>query len=156
MAKRTLVDWLELATGIAVLVGLGLVVMEIRVNTDAVNRQAAVDRASALAEPFFYSEEVRSALQKIRAAEESTGPETAFVGRFGMTDAEAIAWARHLTQVWMVIEADFYHGDSEVALLWARALLGNVDNRLFVENWMFGGEFQLEIDRILAATAPEN
>jgi len=39
--------------------------MEIRVNTAAVNRQAAVDRASSLTEPFFYSEALRSADRKI-------------------------------------------------------------------------------------------
>src|SRR6056297_2430876 len=103
MEKRRLVEWLEVTTGLAVLVGLGLVVTEIRVNTAAVNRQAAVERASALTEPFFYSEVVRSADRKVRAVDGDEGVAKVFAEHYEMSQEEARAWTRHLMQLWGIV-----------------------------------------------------
>lgn len=153
MAQRRLVDWLEVATGVAVLLGLLLVVLEIRVNTHAVNRQAAVERVSSLTEPFLYSEVLRSADEKVRAVDGLNRTASRFQEHYEMTHEEALAWSRHLMQLWGIVQADYYHGETEGALELATNLLVNPDNRLYVENWpFFRAEFQAEVDRILAAS----
>lgn len=157
MAKRNLVEWMEVATGLAVLVGLVLVVMELRVNTMAVNRQAAVERASSLTEPFLYSDVLRAADEKVRAVDGSGTIGDAFIETYGMKPEQALAWSRHLMQVWSIVQADYLHGDSEAALTLAGALLTNPDNRLYVENWpLFEQTFQAEVDRLLLETASDD
>jgi hypothetical protein len=153
MSKRTLVDWLEISTSLAVLIGLVLVIMEIRVNTNAVNRQAAVDRSVALTEPFFYSEVIRSADEKVRAVDGSADYRVALADRYDLTQAESLAWSRHLMQLWVMIEGDYYNGEKAVALGFARTMLGAADSREFVRHWRFREDFQQEIDRILVETA---
>lgn len=157
MSKRTnLVEWLEISTSLAVLVGLVLVIMEIRVNTNAVNRQATVDRSVALTEPFFYSEVLRSADEKVRAVDGTADNVVALADRYDFTEAEALAWSRHLMQLWVMVEGDYYNGDKEVALSFAKNMLGSADSREFVKNWrFFREEFQREVDRILLETAPQ-
>ena len=157
MAKRNLVEWMEVVTGLAVLVGLVLVVMELRVNTMAVNRQASVERVSSLTEPFLYSEVLRAADEKVRAVDGSSGVAQVFVENYDMTPDQALAWSRHLMQLWGIVQADYFHGDSESALTVAEHLLANRDNRLYVESWpLFDETFRAEVDRILAETDPSD
>ena len=58
-------------------------------------------------------------------------------------------------QLWIMAEGDFYNGDKEVALSFAKNMLGAADSREFVQHWrFFRAEFQREVDRILVETAP--
>lgn len=135
MRSNKITVWIEIITGIAVVAGLVLLIQEIRLNTQAVNRQAAVDRITALTTPFFESEQLQSADRKIREVDGAGKTREGFKDRYDMTDAEALVWNRHLMQVWMILEADFNYGEPEIALGIAKILLENPDARLFFDNW---------------------
>lgn len=141
MEAKKLINWAEILATIAVFAGLLLLVQEIRVNTQAVQRQATVDRAAVLSEPFFQSAELRAASEKIQVVDGPARLESAFAEQYDLTPDEAIVWTRHLIQLWNVVQADFYYGDREVAENWVQVLLESPDNRLFIEHLDFHGEF---------------
>jgi len=76
--------------------------------------------------------------------------ESALIERYEMTPAEAIVWARHSYQLWYVIESDFYYGNTETAEHWVRILLKNPDQRVYIENQSFSGDFGQMIQKIMA------
>jgi hypothetical protein len=144
-------DWLEIIATLSVFAGLLLLVQEIRVNTRAVALQAQVDRSAVLAEPFFQSEELRAASQKISAIEGLWAPEAALADQYDLTAEEAIVWNRHLLQLWSLIEATYEYEDRELAEGSARVLLSTRNNRIFVEHYgQFGDDFDSFLRAILA------
>jgi hypothetical protein len=150
MKIRNFSSWIDTIASIAVVIGLVLLILEIRVNTQAIERQAAVDRAAALTEPFYQSETLRSASEKVRAVDERVGAEAAFIEHYNMTPEEAILWNRHCIQLWSVIKADFDFGDRESARRYAENLLAIPDQRIFIENHsFFEGDFSQMIEAVL-------
>lgn len=141
MDSKRVTDWLEIVAAVSVFAGLLLLVQEIRVNTQAVSHQAAVARVAVLTEPFFGSAELRSASEKVRATDGRSGFESALIEMYGHTPEEALVWARHLTQLWFIVRADFNNGNESSAELYVRALLTAPDNQLFIEHRNFQGEF---------------
>jgi len=53
MDFRKFSDWAELLATAGVVIGLVILIQEVRVNTKAIERQAGVDRATFLSDPFF-------------------------------------------------------------------------------------------------------
>ena len=149
MNIKGLSDWVDAVATVGVVIGLVLLILEIRVNTDAIEHQAAVDRAIVVSEPFYESAELRSAMNKIRIAEGHEGAVNAFIENYDMTPDEAIVWSRHQMQVWAMIRADFERGDRENAEYFATLLLKNRPPRIFVENMAYRGEFKEMIQNIL-------
>ena len=141
MHTRRLSDWAQVLGSVAVVVSLLLLLQEVRGNTRAVERQAAVDRASALSDPFFQDPDLRLAFDKVRVVDGPHAVQAAFMDRYDHTSSEALVFTRHLLQLWSTVEADFNYGDRDLAAEWVEALLLNPDNRLFVEHHRFGGEF---------------
>ena len=142
MNIKVLSDWVDAIATVAVVIGLALLILEIQVNTEAIERQAAVERASALTEPFYESAEMRMALEKIRTTDAHGGATAAFIKHYDMTPEEAIVWNRHCVQLWAMVRSDFNFGNRELAKGFAKALAASPDQRLFIENWhAFDSEF---------------
>ena len=151
MESKSVRDWLDIGATLAVFVGLLLVVQEIRINTRAVALQTAIGHTTALTEPFFQSEELHSASQKIKEKDGAFPPEAALVERYNLSPEEATVWARHLLQLWTLIEATYQFQDKEVALQNARTLLLAPDNRAFVESYdYFDPEFELVLRGLIS------
>jgi hypothetical protein len=151
MDSKKIKDWLEIVATLSVFAGLLLLVQEIRINTRAVALQAQVDRSAVLAEPFFQSEELRAASQKISNIEGQWAPEAALAEQYDLTAEEAIVWNRHLQQLWSLIEATYDYEDRELAEGSVRVLLSTRNNRIFVEHYgLFGDDFGAFVSAVLA------
>ena len=126
--------WAEIIASIGVVVTLVVLVQEVRYNTLALERQADLDRAAALAEPFFEAPELASVLAKIKAVDGEDAFPDALIERYGLTPAEAILWDRHLRRVWLEHEADFDRsGPTPELAAWIRGTLSSPDNQLYWE-----------------------
>ena len=151
MDSRKIRDWLEVIATISVFAGLLLLVQEIRINTRAVALQAQVNRSAVLAEPFFQSQQLRAASQKISNIEGQWAPEAALAKQYDLTAEEAIVWNRHLQQLWTLIEATYEYEDKEIAEGYVRVLLSTRNNRIFVEHYgLFGEDFDAFVRTVLA------
>jgi hypothetical protein len=132
MAKLNLRDKVELAGIAAVIVSLVILIIEVRSNTVALERQIAMDRANALAAPFFESE-LPSILAKIKSGEEAKGAIPLFMEEWDLSMSEAIRWERHLILLWETLEAQYIaDGPSEDLDNQVSILLVNRDNQIYV------------------------
>jgi len=138
-------------------VTLVVLIQEVRYNTLALERQADLDRASALAEPFFEAPELASVLAKIKAVDGEDPVPDALIERYGLTSAEAILWERHLRRVWLEHEADFDRsGPTAELVAWIAGTLATHDNRLYWENMraQTGPAFRAFVEGVAAAGGP--
>lgn len=157
MESRNVRDWLEISAALAVFIGLLLVVQEIRVNTKAVAFQTAAANTTALTEPFFQSEHLLTATQKIKGIDGAFAPEAALVERYDLSPEEATVWARHLMQLWSLIGSTYKFQDKNVAIEQARTLLLAPDNRTYVESYeYFDPEFERVLDQLISEMDDSN
>jgi hypothetical protein len=147
--------WAEIVSSVAVVGTLLFLIREVRGNTQALDRQITMDRVSTVNNPFFTAPELASILVKIKAVDGPLPGPKAYAERYPLTPEEAVLWDRHLTLLWMGLEADYRYGETggEVEA-WVRDLLTHADNRLYWEaNRMWHGpEFRALVDRIAAET----
>ena len=146
MAKMTWRDGAEAAGLVAIIVSLVVLIVEVRQNTLAMERQTAVDRAAAVTAPFFESD-LASILVKIMAVDAPKGSYLAtYMEVYDLSHEEAILWERHLWYVWEVLEAEYRaDGASEKLNNQISILLINRDNQIYVEgviNFRFSSEFR--------------
>jgi hypothetical protein len=145
--------WAEIVSSVAVVVTLVFLIQQVRGNTQALERRATLDRVSAVNAPFFSAPELASVLARIKSVDGALPGPRSYAERYGLTDEEAILWDRHLTLLWMGLEADFRHsgGTGEIAA-WVRDLLASGDNRLYWEansSW-HGAGFRAFVDAVAA------
>ena len=143
--------WAEIVSSFAMVATLIFLIQEVRGNTQALDRQITLDRVSAVNAPFFSAPELASVLARIKAVDGALPGPQAYAERYGLTSEEAILWDRHLTLLWMGLEADFrYRGSSATVEAWVRDLLSSGDNRLYWQanrSW-HGPDFRALVDRI--------
>ena len=126
--------WAEITASFAVVVTLILLIQEVRGNTRAIERQASLDRASALNSPFLDNAQLASVLAKIKSVDGQDPIPQAFVERYSLTQEEAITWERHVWQVWSGFQADFLEGGaSEDLVRILQLLLQEPDHQLYWE-----------------------
>ena len=125
----------EITASVAVVVTLAFVAQEVRRNTLALERQAALERASAIASPFLGESGLPGVLAKIKAIDGLDPVPQAFVDQYGLSPEEAIIWERHLWLIWAGLEADFAltGGTPEITGL-IGVLLSNPDNQTYYAN----------------------
>jgi len=131
--------WVEIAANVGVIVTLVLLVAEVRTNTRALQRQAFMDRSTALNGPFFEDPDLARILTGIKEVDGWGNEEwePAFVDRYGMSLEDAVRWGRHLGMIWQGLEADYVlEGPSEGLASRVRLLLQFPDNELL---WELGG-----------------
>jgi hypothetical protein len=126
------VNWAEITASLAVVVTVVLLVQEFRGNTEAIERQAALDRATTISSPFFVNPQLPVVLAKIKAVDGSDPIPQAFVERYDLTPEEAILWERHLAHIWLGLEADYsLNGESRELEAAIRELLTHPDNQVY-------------------------
>lgn len=150
MESRKVRDWVEILATLSVFAGLLLLVQEIRLNTRALAMQAQIDRSAVLVEPFYQSQQLRAAIQKIRSVDGVWELESTMSEQYELTAEEALVWSRHVMQIWDIVEATYYYEDRETAEWYTRLLLNSRDSRLFVEHYGFDDEFDAFVRTVLA------
>jgi hypothetical protein len=124
--------WLEVVASAAIIVSLIVLIVEVRTNTAAVERQAAYERALTVSAPYFDDPDVAEAFAKILEVEGPLPLHQAYVDRYGLTVEQAIKWSRHHLLFWSSVEADmkaFGRSDDTDALV--RQLVCLTDHAMF-------------------------
>lgn len=135
MKLQNVAHWAEITASFAVVVSLVLLIQEVQGNTQALERQAALDRAIALNSPFFEATELASVLAKIKDVDGADPVPEALADRYGLTAEEAILWERHLWLTWSNLEADYAEiGESEELSRILRLLLSHPDQQVYWES----------------------
>lgn len=128
MKRDELAQWAELVASVAIIATLIVLVFEVQGNTAALERQAMLDRANAIGSPFFEDPRLASASAKVRAVDGANPVQSALSERYGLTDDEALVWARHLAVIWEGINADFeFFGDTPELRSYVNQLLMSED-----------------------------
>ena len=146
MARMTWKEGAEAAGIVAIIISLVVLIVEVRENTLATERQTAVDRAAATTAPFFEAD-LASILAKIKAVDgEGARHISAYMELYDLSHEEAILWGRHLWYLWAILEAEYRaDGASEKLNNQISILLINRDNQIYVEdviNFRFSSEFR--------------
>lgn len=147
-------NWAEIVASLGVVVTLVVLIQEVRYNTLTLERQADLDRAATLAQPFFEAPELAAVLAKIKAVDGEDAFPRALMERYGLTSAEAILWDRHLRSIWLEHEADFERtGPTGELEAWIAGTLATSDNRLYWETMgpQSGPEFRAFVDYVRGA-----
>ena len=126
--------WAEIIASLAVVVSLVILVQEVRRNTAAIERQAVLDRATAVNGPFMEESPLPAIIAKIKAVDGADEIDSAFVDRYDLSYEEAVRWTRHLSLIWQALEADFLaRGVSPESERMIKSLLAAPDNQLLWE-----------------------
>ena len=129
-------QWAEIAASLAVVVSLVFLIQEVRYNTAVTERQAVMDRAAAVNAPFVDESPLASIMAKIKAVDGPDEGVSAFVDRYDLSYEEAVRWSRHLSLIWIGLEADFVASGSSPRLeRTTRGLLQSKDHQVY---WEFG------------------
>ena len=142
--------WAEIGASVAVVASLLLLGQQVRQNNLMLERQIALDRATAFNAPFLADSPLPGILQRIKEVDGPEPVEAALMTRYDLEYPEAAQWVRHLALVWTALEADFVaHGRSDPLDGVAWSLLGSPDNRLYWEHGapqVTDGEFRAYVE----------
>ncbi len=149
MSERKWVHWVEVLAAISVVVSLVLLVIEVRANTRALERQILLDRSANVSAPFTSGPELLEAFEKIKAVDGWRPEDAAFMRRYDLAADQAVAWNMFLLHVWRGLEADYvYSGPSEDLAASIRSLFTFPDNRLFYSPGIFSAEFAEYVESV--------
>jgi len=154
MERNGLAKTVEWVTSLAVIVSLVVLVVEVRANTRAIERQILLDRYARIASPFIQGPELIEAVQRVKAVDGWPEVNQRLMERYGLTEAQAVAWSRHLMMIWLGLEADFAStGPSPSMAAVIQDLLQYPDNQVFRESWHFSPEFSEYMQALVPSQA---
>lgn len=146
---------IELVAAVSVVATLILLVVEVRANTKALERQIRLDRTSNIAAPYTSGPELLEAFEKIKNVDGWNADHQAFMERYELEPSEAVAWSMFLLNVWRGLEADHdYVGPSDELTNAIRGLLVYPDNRLFYDPQAFSSDFAAYVERVSPGPYP--
>jgi hypothetical protein len=143
--------WVELITGVAVIISLIVLIVEVRTNTHALERQSRMDYLNGMSQPFLDDVSMGRVLAKIKAVDGREENVSAFMAAYDLDEVEANAWIRHLYNLWGGIEVDYLYADSGQVESTIRALAVYPDTRLYWKTarvW-HSPKFVALVDRIM-------
>jgi hypothetical protein len=155
MNTNTVAQRVEWLTSVAVIVTLVVLILEVRGNTRALERQLVLDAAAQLSEPFLAGPELLEAYEHVKAVDGWEPLHTALVDQYGMTNTQAVAWGRYLLMLWQGLEANYvYSGESEQLTARIQGLMTYPDDRLYwkivrdANDRLLSPEFVAYVDRV--------
>lgn len=107
MKTESWARWSEIIASVAVIVTLGFLVLELRTTRQVLERQATLDRASVLLDPFVENPHLAEILAKMKATDGLPAEVQVLRDLYELTDAEAIMWDRHMWSIWFGANADY-------------------------------------------------
>jgi hypothetical protein len=151
---RSFAPIIELVSGIAVLVTLIVLVVEVRTNTQAVRLQATEYRSTAFLLPLINPETLPSLYAKVKEVDGLDDRTiTAMMERYEMTVEEAIQWTRFMGLNWSVIEYEYAANGPSVSLnSRIRGFLNATDLRLHFDNSprrLFDNDFREYVESMI-------
>lgn len=154
MKDRNWVERVEMVASICVVVSVVLLVLEVRQNTRAIERQILSDRVSNLTVPFLEGPELLMAFQAVKSVDGWDELHRAFMEEYGLEPAQAVAWTFHLNRVWNGLQIDFFaDGPSDVMARGVKSLLAYPDQRLFWKHERFSPEFTAYVESLTGIQA---
>ena len=101
----------EIVGGIAIVVTIAVLIVEVRTNSALLERQIELDRIDRMGD-IGESPYLPEILDKIKAVDTAFigDTPTAFMDRYSLTFVEADRWTRYLRGQWQAWEADFLAG----------------------------------------------
>jgi hypothetical protein len=134
---------------LAVVISLTLVVMEIRGNTLAVERQVIADHQRAIFTPFLSPEVLVSAINKIKAVDGHANYVQAFMTTYDMNESEAYVFTNFQLTIWADMVRDYTeNGPSDRLAEQIRLLVRHPDVNLFLKHWAGSGVFSSYIESV--------
>ncbi|HSM08765.1 MAG TPA: hypothetical protein VLA33_07075 [Gemmatimonadota bacterium] len=106
MKTESWARWSEIIASVAVIVTLAFLVVELRTTRQVLERQATLDRAAVLLDPFVENPHLSDILAKVFMGRFPPEVEL-LVNLFELTPAEAITYDRHLWAIWFGANADY-------------------------------------------------
>lgn len=126
-------DRMEVVVGLSVLVSLIVLIVEVRTNTRAIERQSDLDYIDAVTQPYIDDVQMGEVLAKIKAVDGREPTVAALMAAYELSDVEAAAWGRFLYRTWFGVEADFRYGGREMVEESVRLLLPYPDAEIYWE-----------------------
>jgi ketosteroid isomerase-like protein len=153
MREKNWAQRIELIASVSVVVTLVMLIVEVRANTGALERQVLLDRAANVATPFMEGPELLEAFRRVKSVD-GWGPlETEFMERYGLEPAQSVAWMFFLYKVWSGLEADHaFSGPSDELTGSIQGLLAFPDNQLYWKQ--AAGQFSPEFIAYVEEVAP--
>ena len=105
--------WMELIVGVSVIISLIVLIIEVRTNTHALERQSRMDYLNGITQPYIDDVSMGRVLAKVKAVDGRDENVLAFMAAYDLDEVEAAAWTRHLYNIWGGIEADYLYADSD-------------------------------------------
>ena len=88
-----------MVTGLTVVISLVVLIVEVRANTAAIERQGRIDQLSMVTQPFLDDVEMGLVLAKIKAVDGREKAISALMEAYDLTDVEAASWGRLLYSI---------------------------------------------------------
>lgn len=125
----------EVVASFAVIISLILLLLEVRGNTLAMERQTEMAHYNSLFTAFIEPTALMSAMTKIKAVDGIEADIEAFIATYDMSETEATAWSRFQLLIWAGMQQSFiYDGPSDRLAKEIRQLLRFPDIVLFLKH----------------------
>jgi len=121
----------EIVSGIAIVITIVLLIVEVRSNSELLQRQFELERVDRSA--IFDSQYLPGILEKIKSVDGVGRAVQAYMDRYDLTYVEADRWVRYMRQQWQAHEADFRFGETAHLEDTIPALMSFPDQVLFYE-----------------------
>lgn len=103
-------DWAstaEIVASFAVVISLAFIILEIRGNTLAIERQASIERYERIVDPYINTTAISSIYAKIKAVDGLEPVVAAYVERYDLGVDEAVRLEMLSYRIWLGHEVDF-------------------------------------------------
>ena len=122
----------ELLSSVAVIVTLFFLIVEVRNNTRALERQIELDGISRVTGPLISSSDFAEIYGKVKEVDGAEPLTVALSKRYRLTLDQSVRWARYHHQIWLGLQADYLHnGRSDRLDATIRSLLPFPDSKQF-------------------------
>ena len=102
--KKT-VQIVEIVGGVGILISLIVLIIEVRANTNAIDRQASLDRNARIFEPYISN--IPDIYTKVKAVDGLEPIVSQYADIYDIHPVEAVRWVAFLQSNWMAYEIDF-------------------------------------------------
>ena len=148
----------EVIASVSVVVTLVLLIVEVRANTGALERQILLDRAANVTTPFMEGPALLEAFRRVKSID-GWGPlEAEFMEHYGLEPDQSVAWMMFLYKVWSGLEADYaFAGASDELTASVQGLLAIPDNQMYWKHSAggFSPEFAAYVETVSPDPGPE-
>jgi hypothetical protein len=127
--KKT-VQIVEIVGGVGILISLIILIIEVRANTNAIDRQASLERNARVFEPYISN--IPDIYTKVKAVDGLEPIVGKYADAYDIPPIEAVRWVAFLQSNWKAYEIDFkYAGQTQemdASVLW---MLSFPDNEMY-------------------------